>query len=147
MISLKRKLFYKRGNIIIVYVMMSFIIIMLLFFISILYVQIDIQIKTIKKDLPFLLQNVAVLNCDKEAIKNFYYEFNMKNLKEDLILSLNKNYNNVELDNIYYDFDNNKFIVSLKIKIEPILNIKGINNVNIFIDEEIKFKIMEVLNK
>lgn len=145
--NLKKRQHCKNGNIIIAYSLAVFLVIIILFCISILYVQIDIKLKNVNKNLPVIVQNVAVLNCDKAAIKNFYYEFDMGKLKEDLSLSLKTNYNNVQLEDIYYDYDTNNFVVKLEVKIEPILNIKGIEIINVHIVDEVKFKVMEVLNK
>ena len=137
--------YYKNGNVIIAYSIFAFLLILVLFCISIIYIQISIELMCIKKDLHILVKNVAILNCDKEALKDYSYKFDMEGIKRDLNLVIKKNYNNISLNKFYYDYSENNFIIELNIKIKPILNV--LNERKFEQKYKIKFKCMEVLNK
>lgn len=139
---------YKSGNtfiLLFIFLLSSFILVCV-FLVSILYLQIDISLQSIKLDLHSIVKNVALKNCDKELLKNNVYYFDLQEMKENINEILYKNYNNVMVESITYNQDSNNFEVKLKSNIKPIIGIKNSRTFTISIQEKVKFKTMEVTN-
>lgn len=137
---------FKNGQFLIC--MFTFFIILLvsIFAVSVLYIQININLQNIKLELPGIIKNVALQNCDIDLLKNDVYSFDLINMRHNINKILKKDYNNIKIETIVYDNMNNNFNYILKINITPIIRINNINNVNIKLNGEVKFKVMEVVN-
>ncbi len=137
---------FKNGQFLICMFTFFIILFVSIFAVSVLYIQININLQNIKLELPGIIKNVALQNCDIDLLKNDVYSFDLINMKHNINKILKKDYNNIKIETIVYDNMNNSFNYILKINITPIIRINNINNVNIKLNGEVKFKVMEVVN-
>lgn len=137
---------FKNGQFLICMFTFFIILFVSIFAVSVLYIQININLQNIKLELPGIIKNVALQNCDIDLLKNDVYSFDLINMKHNINKILKKDYNNIKVETIVYDNMNNSFNYILKINITPIIRINNINNVNIKLNGEVKFKVMEVVN-
>ena len=137
---------FKNGQFLICMFTFFIILFVSIFAVSVLYIQININLQNIKLELPGIIKNVALQNCDIDLLKNDVYSFDLINMKHNINKILKKDYNNIKIETIVYDNMNNHFNYILKINITPIIRINNINNVNIKLNGEVKFKVMEVVN-
>lgn len=137
---------FKNGQFLICMFTFFIILFVSIFAVSVLYIQININLQNIKLELPGIIKNVALQNCDIDLLKNDVYSFDLINMKHNINKILKKDYNNIKIETIVYDNMNNSFNYILKINITPIIRINNINNVNVKLNGEVKFKVMEVVN-
>ena len=138
-------MYYKKGNIVILFEFFVVIIIIFgIFLISVLYVQIDLNLQNIRFELHSIVKNIGLRNCNKELLKSDIYYFNFNNMKRELNEILNINYNNVSLKNIEYNNKNNCFYLELIIRINSISGFINFKSLHVIVNEKIKFKTMEV---
>ncbi len=142
MSGLKNK---KSGNlqIIIIFLFIIFIIIYTFSFI-IINIQINSLIYPIKQDIYYIAQN-AILAMDAEELSYYKYEIDNNKLEYLIESLISKNYNNVKIDELYYNNETNYLNIKLDVVIQPLLFKKIIGeNINIKIEENIRVKLMEV---
>ena len=136
---------YKNGNMILFLGIVIVVILTLIFIVGVIYMQIDIQLGTLKEDLDLIVRSCAYKNVNMEKLKYFEYEFNIDKMKEDVSYLLRENYtNDIKLLRLSYDYSNNYFDISLEIKFISLIKIMKKNGLNILINKQIKFKLMEV---
>ena len=67
-----------------------------------------------------------------------------KNIQEIYDL---KKVNNVVVEDLYYDKSDNKFVITLNINFKTLINFNNHKNINIYITQDVKFQLLEVINK
>lgn len=139
---------YKKANIMIFYLIIIIIITTLIFSVSILYIQIDLQLKSLRSDLEAIVKSCALKNCSKEDLKYYKYKFDLEEMKKNIqeIYDLKK-VNNVVVEDLYYDKSDNKFVITLNINFKTLINFNNHKNINIYITQDVKFQLLEVINK
>ncbi len=136
---------YKKGNIILFLGVVIISILTLIFFVGVIYMQVDIQLKTLKEDIDLIVRSCAYKNVNKDKLKYFEYEFNEDKMKEDITFLLEENYRyDIKLVRLSYDYKNNYFDISLEIKFVPLIKITKKASFKILINKQVKFKLMEV---
>lgn len=138
---------YKKGNILIVYFLICLLLFIILFSVCILYMQIDIQINNIKEDIHRIVINSAIKNCNRQSLDFFSYNFDIQNMKKDITIILQNQYSNIGLEKLVYDSKSNSFFVEISVRIIPIIKFRDYKEINILLNEKVKFKFMEVINK
>lgn len=133
----------KKGNVLIISLFLFFILILLTIFgICILYVQLHIQVYSVKNDL-FVKSKSLVNYFDKEALAVYNYKVDSKDLKEKLNALMIKTHDNVNVRNVQYDKNSNCLIIYFEIRIKPVVFYSKIGFLNLEVKEKIKLKMME----
>ena len=139
---------FKKGNIAIFYFAFAISLVITIFVVTIIYIQIDIQAKSLKEDINRTVINAALINCDEEALRLFEYRFNIENMKKDILILLKKdNKLDITINELYYDEKNNNFAINLSFRFIPLIHFKILQSMELKIEERVKFKSMEVINK
>lgn len=134
----------KSGHVEIIFLMLFItIIIVLVFSIYILYTQIVTNITPIKQDLFYIVQN-SYLSLNKNDLEYNEYSIDNSTLEERVGKVLENNHSNCKLESISYDINSNIVHVRIVINIEPIILNNYIGNLQLFIEDDIKLKMMEV---
>lgn len=134
----------KKGSIEIIFV--SFFVICLLLIFStifLLYTQINSSVYRIKQDISYIVQN-AYMSFNNDELAYFNYVINEDELKSRVNTLITKNYTNVELQNLYYDKNNNVINIEVLIKVKPVIFSSVIGDINLTVKDGVKLKLMDI---
>lgn len=133
-----------KGNIEIVFVVIAAgILIVIISAIYLLASQINISVLPIKQDLFYIVQN-AYLSLDNKELEYSSYYVDESILMDKIQILLMKNHENINIESLAYDSNSNKVNIKLKAKIKPVIMSGIIGEIDIYIYDKIKVKLMDV---
>ncbi len=134
-----------KGNIQLILVGIFFIFtLFMMFSLYILNIQVNKIVYPIKQDMFYIVQN-SLLSLNVDELSYFNYSIDNMVLKDNIETLIRKNYDNVKVNNIYYDESINEIMIRLEVEIYPLIFSKLFkNNLTINISDNIKLKLMEI---
>lgn len=132
------------GNVEIIFLMFIFsILIIVSFILYTIYVQINTYIIPIKQDLFYIVQN-SYFSLSQSNLEYNDYAVDNNKLKDRVSKILKLNYPNVTLNNINYNYSENKVYVEVIVNVNPVVLSNYIGNIKIKMKDVVKLKMLEV---
>lgn len=110
-----------------------------------LYMQINGQVISIRKDIFYIVQN-AFFSLQSEELAYENYVIDQTVLTERIATLITKSYHQVKIEEIQYNEREKKVEITLQMTVTPVLLSSKIGKIPLLLHEKIKLRNMEVIS-